>query len=458
MRAEMERKAATLSFRTEPVLRALVEQEATGKRVSIGAILNAALRQRYARKLRAQADPVRLGDMQSISALTMIEDLTNGTDLQDKLEHVQQLALAGCMARGIAHDLNNLLQPIIGFAQLSLEQTPAEMPLHGDLQMIVKASQQAADLIAQFLTFSGRSRMSLQRLPVKSLLEASLPLLRALLPPQIAIQQSVTEGLPDILADKAQLRRVLEILVSNAGHGMPERGSLLFSADAVVLDNVTDRFATPLSGHYVRLAVSDTGVGIEPEVLERMWDPFFTARKPGEGTGLGLALVSEIVKQHKGGILVHSTLGHGTTFEIYLPAVDAGAAPQAPAATDRARGERILFVDDEEMVCNLAKTVLERADYTVHTETDGLAALDLFRSLPAAFDLVITDLTMPQMRGDELARKFRERRPKIPIILCTGNADVKQASDFDAVIHKPFSPRQLCFIVRRTLDRTATDR
>lgn len=397
---------------------------------------------------------------QCIGLLMAADDLTEWNALQSRLEHAQKLEIAGRMAGGFAHDLNNLLQPIVGYSQLLLEQAPAQSHLHRQLQMVATAADRAADLVSQFVLFSGQSRIALRRLSVTDTMEQCLRLVRATQPERITIRQSIAPGLPDVMGDETQLQRVLTNLATNARHAMPGTGVLGLHAETVTLDDALSLSGVQLSGRYVRLTVSDTGTGIEPDVLERMWEPFFTTRKPGEGTGLGLAVVSEIVKQHNGGIQVQSTPGQGTTFQIYLPAVDAGAAPRRSDAAAAAKGERILFVDDEEIVCSLVKTVLERAGYQVHTETQGASALDAFRDPAAGFDLVITDLSMQPMRGDELVRHLREIQPRIPIIMCTGNltsgaTDTEPLTDVDELIYKPIRPNQLCLCVRRVLDRAA---
>lgn len=397
------------------------------------------------------------GEGRRVGVLAVIDDRSEQVALQRRLEHAHKLELAGRMAGSIAHDLNNLLQPIIGYTHLALEHAPEDARLQRYLQTVVKASGRATDLVAQFLLFSGRPRIAVMRLAVPPLLDECARTIRGKLPAAITIRQELAADLPALLGDGTQIQRILLNLAVNAGHAMPKGGTLTLAADAEVLDGLADCFGARLSGPFVRLSVTDTGVGMDAETLEQIWDPFFTTRGAGEGLGLGLAMLRSIVELHKGGVEVCSTPGVGTTFAIHLPATAHGAQPETPVVAAVAGSGTILFVDDEEMVCSLAKAVLERVGYVVRTERQSPEALALFQANPARWDLVITDLAMPNLRGDALARQMREARPDIPIILCTGNLHAGGAGqepplEFSDILFKPAEPSQLCLQVRRTLE------
>jgi two-component system, cell cycle sensor histidine kinase and response regulator CckA len=286
-------------------------------------------------------------------------------------------------------------------------------------------------------------------------------MLRASIPTTVKIHTKIKKGLPPVLADPTQIQQIIMNLCTNAGQVMEaEGGTLTFTLDSVELDTQFVTVAGVLPpGQYVRMQVRDTGPGIPPEIMERLFDPFFTTKGVGEGTGLGLAVVHGIVQDRKGGIIVESEEGLGTTFSIYLPASGIESVEvTVDQKKDLPRGtERILFVDDEPMIMKLGQHMLERQGYMVEARASGTDALECFRQDPHRFDLVVTDMTMPGLRGDRLAEEIMAIRPDIPVILCTGYS--KQISKekareigVRAFVMKPLTQHELASTVRKVLD------
>jgi CheY-like chemotaxis protein len=262
------------------------------------------------------------------------------------------------------------------------------------------------------------------------------------------------------MGDPTQLHQILMNLCTNAGHAMQEKGGLLaIELKSIDLkeDLVSDRI-TLKPGNYVQLSVSDTGLGIQAKHLDRVFDPFFTTKERGEGTGMGLSVVHGIVKNYKGAIYVYSKEGKGSTFKIFLPAIERRAEPEKREAEDIPKGtEHILFVDDEPILVKLGTSQLEAIGYKVSSRSNSLEALALFKNKPDSFDLVITDMTMPKLTGDGLATEIKRVRPDIPIILCTGfsskiTSDNMEQFDFDAFLMKPIILKEMAKIVRKFLD------
>ncbi len=332
----------------------------------------------------------------------------------------------GTLAGGIAHDFNNILAAIIGYTEMSLCNNVTKKQILGNLEHVLNAGLRAKDLIKQILTFSRQSDQELKPIQIQFLLKEAVKMLRASLPATIRIRQNIRAGAATILADPTQIHQVVMNLATNAAHAMHEKGGTLgIDLEEFTFDvrNAAAIHSDLQAGRYLKLTVGDTGHGIEPAVLHRIFDPFFTTKEPGEGTGMGLAVVHGIVKSHGGVITVESEPREGTTFEIYFPVLESGAARTVSDATMRDVGKgkgRVLFVDDEEALVLLSGQLLSRLGYDVVTRTSSLEALEAFRANPERFDLVITDQTMPQMTGIELAQEMLQIRPDIPIILCTG--------------------------------------
>jgi CheY-like chemotaxis protein len=365
----------------------------------------------------------------------------------------------GTLVGGVAHDFNNILGAVLGYAELTLNNVSRESMAWNYLKQILVAGERARHLVQQMLTFSRQAKQERQPLQLHLLLKEVLELLRAVFPATITLRQEVDLHTSTVLADPTQMQQVLMNLCTNAAHAMRQSGGVL----EVRLDAVAFVAESALPhpelrpGPYIRLTVRDTGHGMAPEVLERIFEPFFTTKDVGEGTGLGLAVVHGIISEHGGAITVESTPGQGTTFVIYLPH---SASPPAivPDTEDPIRKEqgRILFVDDEATLAHIGQTMLTHLGYDVVSSTNSEEALAVFRAAPECFDLVITDQTMPHLTGADLARALRDLRPDIPIILCTGYSQTMMAEQavqlgLDAFCMKPLRLRDLEVTIRGVL-------
>jgi PAS domain S-box-containing protein len=346
--------------------------------------------------------------------------------LEAQLRQAQKMETVGTLAGGIAHDFNNLLSPILATVELLLADHPAG-ELRDDLDQVRRAALRAKDLVRQILSFSRRAEQQLTALDLTPLVREALALLRASLPATIEIRSRLEAGI-GVVGDGGQLQQVLMNLCTNASHAMRDAGGVLeVRLETVVPDVALTAAHAELAaaGRAARLTVRDTGHGMNAATLERLFEPFFTTKPPGEGTGLGMAIVHGIVTAHGGAITVDSTPGVGTTFEVWLPArrADQPAAAVAPAAPERGEG-RVLVVDDEAMIGSVTARVLARRGYEVTTltsPTEALAALERSGDGP---DLLITDQTMPGMTGRQLAERVHAARPALPIILMTGYAEL----------------------------------
>ncbi|MGA2227945.1 MAG: PAS domain S-box protein, partial [Syntrophobacteraceae bacterium] len=343
--------------------------------------------------------------------------------LEAELRQAQKLEAIGTLAGGIAHDFNNILQPIIGYTEMELNELSQSNPVRESLEQVLKASLRAKELIRQILTIS-RSAQEQQRMPIdiSSIIKEALKLLRSTLPTSIELRQKIRKGIT--LADSTQIHQVLMNLCTNAAHAMDDKGILEVRLSPVDLSesDLAGRTIFDLKpGAYLELTVSDTGCGMDAKTREHIFDPYFTTKEVGKGSGLGLAVVNGIVKRHEGAITVQSEPEKGTTFTIYIPSLDS-----RPEATMQVEGlpqrgsERILLVDDESTLMEMATSILERLGYKVTGQTDSVNALEVFRLSPDEFDLVITDYTMPKLTGLDLAREVRRIRPDMPVLLCTG--------------------------------------
>jgi CheY-like chemotaxis protein len=331
-----------------------------------------------------------------------------------------------------------------------MEDVPPEAAVQRRLAEINKASGRAADLVRRILAFSRQQEVSRQVRPLQPIVEETLQLLRATLPAMIAIRTRFAAGVPDIIADAAHIQQILMNLGTNAAYAMDERGGLLeVQIDAVTMDAASARLSPDLHvGPYVRLSVSDNGHGMDGATLARLFEPFFTTRPPGQGTGLGLSVVHGIMQRHDGAIIVDSAPGHGTTVHLYFPAAAPAAAPPEPPEDQPGAGAQVLYVDDEAALVALAAQTLERLGYHVTTCTDPMQALQTFRARPYDFDAVLTDLAMPGMSGLELARALLDIRPEVPIILSSGyvrpqDQTAAQRLGIRAMIPKPHTVKEL---------------
>ena len=380
-------------------------------------------------------------------------------EFEARLAQSRKMEALGQLAGGVAHDFNNILAGILGFADIIRRSAP-DPAVAGFGREIVQAANRARDLVRQILMFCRRQPGERRPVRLPDVVAEALQLVRGAAPPAVRVSAHLDGDARYIVGDATQLHQVVMNLCTNAVQAMGDAGGeLLVTVRAVRVDAAFARRHPPLrEGECVRLSVTDTGPGMPQGVMDRLFEPFFTTKAPGVGTGLGLSVVHGVVQNHEGAIVVESRPGNGTTFEVYLPAVGAPDGARELPVSDNvatpAAGRRILFVDDEASIARLAQVMLKSLGHTVTTfgkPADGLAA---FRADPAAFDLVITDLTMPGMTGVDLARGIRQARADIPIILSSGYADEVPEETLKAlgiveVLPKPFQMQALGTAVAR---------
>ena len=380
---------------------------------------------------------------------------------ESQLIQSQKMEAIGTLSGGIAHDFNNILGSILGYTELSILGVPEGSKLKKNLTEVFKAGKRAKTLIQQILAFSRKQELEQKPLQLKYIVKESLKLLRSTLPTDIEIKEDIAKDVGVVNADPTQMQQVIMNLCTNAGHAMQKEGGVLTVGLAnVELDDIAAaQYVNINPGPYLRFSVSDTGDGITPDVKERIFEPYFTTKAPGAGTGLGLSVVHGIVKSHGGTITVYSEQGKGSTFHVYLPLIQEEAIKpemdeQAPILTGN---ERILFIDDEPTLVEIGTLMLDRLGYKVTTRTSSIEALELFREKPNKFDLVITDMTMPKMTGDKLAQELMKIRPDIPIIICTGysgriSEEKAIGMGIKALVMKPLMMRDIANTVRKVLD------
>ncbi len=400
-----------------------------------------------------------------IGVASLVLNISESKRLESQLRQAQKMEAIGTLAGGIAHDFNNLLAAILGYADMAMDDIPDHSPVKDQIEEVLKAGNRAKELVKHILSFSRKEAQ--ERVPVRIYHIAidALKLLRASIPTTIEIKQNTDSRCGNILADPTQIHQVLINLCTNAAQSMDENGGLLEVELISVQLNANDVINEPnlKTGHYVRLSVKDTGIGIDKEHIDRIFDPYFTTKDVGKGTGMGLAVVVGIVKSHDGMITVDSKTDKGTTFNVYFPRIEEQTQEiieeTAPLPTGT---EKILVVDDEKSIIDMIKGRLERLGYQVTTRTSSMDALELFRSQPNAFDLVLTDQTMPELTGEKLATQLLEISPNLPIIICTGYSakmDAGKASSIgiSAFIMKPVDKKELAMTIRQVLDKDASN-
>ena len=375
-----------------------------------------------------------------------------------ELRQAQKMRAIGTLAGGIAHDFNNILTAIIGYTQLAMQRVTSDATSRSYLGEVFIASQRAQKLVQQILTFSRQSEQEKRPIEIHLIVKEALKLLRASLPANIEIVQDIPARCGTVMADPTQIHQVVMNLCTNAYHAMQEKGGTLTVSLA---ETAAANISPPLpSGDYLQLMVSDTGCGMDTSILERIFEPYFTTKEQGKGTGLGLAVTHGIVEGHGGHIRVVSTTGIGSTFSIYLPLhKQLQAEPLEAVEKKEIRGgsEHILVVDDEQELAQLLEMFLNHYGYRVTSLSDSTAAYEWFRTNQQDVDLVITDMSMPHLTGKELAEKILAERPELPIILCTGfseqiNAESARQLGIRAFLLKPFQEKELAELVREVLD------
>ncbi len=387
-------------------------------------------------------------------------DMSEQKALRSQLLHAQKMEALGTLAGGIAHDFNNILFAVTGYTELALDALQEGNFPCDDLQRVMEAAERARYMVQQILAFSRQTEQERKPIHIAPIVKEAVKFLRASIPATIEIRESIQPDLGMILADPTRIHQILMNLCTNSAHAMRETGGLLeIRMDGFVLGS--DR---PISleglapGEYLRLTVEDTGHGMTPEVMERIFDPYFSTKKPGEGTGLGLAVAHGIVKSCGGGMTVESQPGKGSTFQVFFPIIEGKAEFVHQTGEIISRGtERLLIVDDEHHLANICKRTLEDLGYRAVAVTKSQEALDLFRLHPDEFDLILTDMTMPHMTGLELAAQIKKIRATVPIVLLTGYSDLITedeiaAAGIHALLLKPVARNRMATVIRNALE------
>jgi PAS domain S-box-containing protein len=392
--------------------------------------------------------------------LATVRDISEREQLEENLRHSQKMEAIGTLAGGIAHDFNNILTAILGYTELARMKTNVKSEQFVYLQQIEKASMRARDLVKQILTFSRKQHQKKEVVQLSSVVGEAVSLLRSSIPVSVEIKQHLSSR-SRVRVDVGQMHQVIINLCTNGYQSMSgSSGTLAISLDDVDLA-ASDIHAASLDltpGSYVVIEVGDDGAGMNEETMNKIFEPYFTTKDSEKGTGLGLAVVHGIVKSHHGQIAVHSEPGRGTTFRVYLPATDEDAETNVPPPAGIARkgNQMIMVVDDEESIRSLLDQMLRHGGYRVQVFADGISAWNALSNDPMAWDLLITDLTMPNMNGAELTRKAAQLRPDLPIILCTGynemeNGDQEGALPFTTCLQKPITIQELLATTARVL-------
>ena len=398
-----------------------------------------------------------------IAGVSIIRDISKRKLMEVQLQQAQKMEAIGTLAGGIAHDFNNILAAIIGYTEMTLYGLNENIQAQQNLKKVLKSADRAKELVKQILTFSRKNPHEIKPVRLSLIIQDALQLLRPTLPSTIDIQTVVkTDSM--IMADPTHMQQLLMNLCTNASHAMHSKNSVL--KINLVEINIGPQEAAKYHdikpGHFIKLSVSDTGTGIDPAIIGRIFEPFFTTKDQGEGTGMGLALVHGIVKNHSGDITIESTINKGTTFHIVLPKIENNSSPVKKQDDVIPVGsESILFVDDEEFLVDVGQKILESLGYRVTAVRNSIDALKLFSATPDKFNLVITDRTMPDLTGYELAEKLIKIRPDIPVILSTGYSKTVSSkktgdSGIREYIMKPIERRKIAATIRKVLDGVQT--
>lgn len=382
-------------------------------------------------------------------------------NLQSQLIQSQKMEAIGTLAGGIAHDFNNILGVILGYSDMAREATSSSSPVAKDLEQVVKAANRAKELVKKILAFSRLTEAEMVPIQPAVVINETLKLIRSSLPATIVIEQEIDMDSSFILADSTQIDQIVMNLCTNAFHSMEETGgSLSISlANRVFSKQELMSIGDVKPGNFVQISVRDSGSGIAPAIQEKMFDPYFTTKETGKGTGMGLAIIHGIVRNYGGFITCHSQIGEGTVFRIALPAIEKQNVVAANVVEVVSEGnERILFVDDEIMLAEMAAFMLKRLGYSVTVHTSSFDALSAFEKSPDSFDLLITDQTMPGMTGIDLIGRMRKIRPQLPIILCTGynhfmTKEKASSLGINSFVMKPLTMIEIAAEIRKVLEK-----
>ncbi len=384
--------------------------------------------------------------------------------LEEQLIQSNKLEAIGTLAGGISHDMNNILTAIMGYVELSLSDVSLDSKIYQRLKRVLNACHRARDLVKQILTFSRQDSQENIPVNINIMVKEVLKLIRASLPTTIKIEQNIPKDKYIIIADPTKIHQIIMNLCSNAGYAMQESGGLLaVCTELMDIDpDSAEKYLDLNPGKYIRLTVSDTGCGMDKKVMERIFEPFFTTKPRGKGTGMGLAMVHGILRSLGGNIYVYSEVGKGTTFHLFFPRAPEGSDTKTLESFNIARGdERILYVDDEVAIVDMAQEMLTTLGYKVDGVVGSFEAFERFKQNPDRFDVVITDQTMPEMTGCDLAKKIWEIRPGLPIILCSGfndlvNPESAKRMGICQYIMKPYSKQEISIKIRKALKKDIT--
>lgn len=406
--------------------------------------------------------PVRDDAGAIVNFVTVARDITDQVALEERLLQAQKMEAIGTLAGGIAHDFNNILSAIMGYTDLAVCELPEGSQVRANLTQVADASHRAKELVAQILAFSRQTGREVRPVEIQSILKEALKLLRGSIPSTVEIRHAIDDGCRPVLADPTAIHQIVMNLCTNAYHAMQDSGGVLALrlSQVHVGESDVERDQKLSPGQYVRLEVEDTGHGMDEETRARIFEPYFTTKERGQGTGLGLATVHGIVSELNGVVHVYSEPDEGSTFTVLLPVAYKGE-PVAVFEEDMGslRGtERVLLVDDEVSIGAFGKAALERLGYKVTVATGGVDALALFSARPDAFDVVVTDQMMPHMRGLELSRRVHALRREIPVILCSGFAesigDFQESGDIQSHVMKPIIGADLARAIRGVIGST----
>jgi signal transduction histidine kinase/CheY-like chemotaxis protein len=443
-----------LSARKEFYMRILLEQEKENVKTANNA-LEKRVQERTEQLLNANLDLKK-----EIEIRQKFE--RERTELEKKLFQLQKMETIGTLAGGIAHDFNNILTPILGYTDMAREELPEESNLRFDIEQINNAALRGKDLVQQILTFSREVDFKKKPIRLQPIVAEVLNLLKASFPPSVKIKQQLDARIGTVLADSTHIHQIVMNLCTNANHAMLKTGGILeVKLEAVKVDQ---RFAEKIpnlkKGDYIRLTISDTGHGMDIKTKERIFEPFFTRKEVGSGSGLGLSVVHGIINNYGGAIVVESTTGKGSTFSIYLPKY--GSDPLDSYKSDKkpVKGnEHILFVDDEPEITFMGKKMLENLGYKVTIKSDSMSALEEFKKDPEKYSLLVTDQSMPNISGTELSTMMKEINPGLKVIVITGyseslSEEVLMQCGISEVILKPMILNDFSKVIRRVLDTT----
>jgi signal transduction histidine kinase/ActR/RegA family two-component response regulator len=424
-------------------------------------MLSVILEERNQRRINA-AHQKHLERRVAERTIALEEEIAERKQIKEDLRQAHKMEAIGTLAGGIAHDFNNLLAAIIGYTDLAKEDIPDHSPAKSSLEQVEHAGHRAKDIVKQILAFSRKQPEELVILDVQDIVNQTIKLLRASIPATIDIQTIISPDCGSILGNPGKINQIIINLCTNGAQAMDDNGGVL-TLELEHIERGSGLIPDDLElmpGGYVALSVSDTGGGIEEHLLERIFDPYFTTKEVGQGSGMGLAVVHGLVKSHNGVIRVKSKVNQGTTFTIYFPSLE-----QKPKEKGKARqtlpsgNEHILIVDDEASLVDILKRSVKQLGYSVEATTSSKKALELFKAAPEIYDLVISDQTMPEITGESLCRELLRIRSDLPIIMCSGYSHKIDSAKAHSIgiknfLMKPVSRRDLAETIRQCLDES----